>query len=594
MVLRGVNVPDPVWGTERAEARGNGYWETLRLATDAESDWHAHVLRIPVEPQSIEEVGVGTIASDYLDRAVSLAAEQGVYALIDYHAVERYDTEGVDERLREFWGEIAPRYAEDSHVLYELFSEPTEPAGDGIDAWRTWKETAEPWVDLVRSEAPETPIVVGSPRWSSMTNHAAAEPFDDDNVLYSAHIYPSWDPESWEPTFGDPAFDVPVFVTEWGYVDDRDAADTHVVGSTESWGRPFRQWLDAHENVSWCARAFDSRWEPPMFDEDWDLLGGDAHMGTLTKQWLADRRDSHWPPQAAGAPTATPVVTGRPPDPPADLHVEGVGKTTTKIAWDGAIDPDGDDVLQYRVAVGDGERRTLRGSVRSFELTGLSPGRDYTATVTAVDEFGLESDPAQLQFSTAEAVDPKATIPRAPSAPTVDRAVDDVWERADPHDIGVLAWGEEADVSAQWRALWDEEALYLLVSVSDTDIRENDAVEVFLDLDNSAGDSYDGENDLQLVMVPGIKQAWQGPNSATSEPVFVRTDDTGEGWRVELSVPWADYDVTPLAGMRFGMDVHVADDSDSDDDRDAKYVWHDRRDRAWQTPARFATVALGE
>ncbi|MFC7196920.1 glycoside hydrolase family 5 protein [Halosimplex aquaticum] len=360
-MLRGVNVPDPVWGTERADARGKSYWQTLRFATNRNADWYTRVLRIPVEPQSIEDAGVEAVARDYLDRAVSIAAERGVYALIDYHAVERYDTEGIDERIRAFWSEVAPRYADDSHVLYELFSEPTEPASDGIESWRTWKDAAEPWLALIREESPETPVVVGSPRWSSMTRHAAAEPVDDDNVLYSAHVYPSWEPETWEPTFGDPALDVPVFVTEWGYVDDESIPDSHVVGTTESWGRPFRRWLEAHENVSWCARAFDSQWVPSMFDEEWNLLGGNAHMGVLTKQWLADERDSYWPPNGAGAPTATPLAQGRPPDPPADLRVEAVGETTTRIAWDGALDPDGDDVLQYRVGVGDGERTILRG-----------------------------------------------------------------------------------------------------------------------------------------------------------------------------------------------------------------------------------------
>ncbi|MFC7196919.1 sugar-binding protein [Halosimplex aquaticum] len=207
----------------------------------------------------------------------------------------------------------------------------------------------------------------------------------------------------------------------------------------------------------------------------------------------------------------------------------------------------------------------------------------------------LESDAASVEFTTTEAAESKATIPRTPTRPTVDGTLDDVWQRAEPKGIDVLAWGDQAsDISAEWRALWDEEALYVFVSVADGTLQKADAVEVFLDLDNSRGDSYDGEDDLQLVMIPGIKQAWQGPNSATSDPVFVRTDDTDEGWRVELSVPWESYDVTPLTGLRFGMDVHVADDLDDDDDRDAKHVWHDESDRVWEVPAKLATVELGE
>ncbi|WP_436929819.1 cellulase family glycosylhydrolase [Halosimplex halobium] len=592
VVLRGVNVPGPVWGSERAEARGKGYRETLELATDAEAGWHSRVLRVPATPETLANVGVERFAREYLDEVVALAAERGVYLLVDYHATERYDTDGIDERLRSFWGTVAPRYADESHVLYELFNEPTEPAAGGVEAWRTWKEYAEPWVGYVRERAPETPVVVGSPRWSSLTAHAADEPFADDNVVYSAHVYPSWEPETWEATFGDPALSVPVFVTEWGYIDDTNV-DSHFTASTGSWGRPFREWLDTHDNVSWCARAFDSKWVPPMFDTEWDLRGGDRYMGRLVKRWLDAERDSHWPPASAGEDTSTATPAGGPPGPPESLGLSSVGETTATLVW---LPPsDGGAVVQYRIAVGDDEPRIVRGSRRSHELTGLDAGESYTVAVTAVDAAGRESAAATTEFTTFEPAEAAATVPRTFDTPSVDGVVEDAWDDADAHRIATQVWGEGVvDATGEWRALWDERALYVLVSVTDAEVLEYDAVELYLDLDNSGGEEYDGEDDLQVVVLAGSNGPVAGLHSATVDPVDARTTETADGWRVEVAVPWEAYDISPFAGHRIGMDVHIVEDAEGGNRRDGKVVWYDESDDAWQTPGAMATVELGE
>lgn len=599
-MLRGVTVPDPWWGTENEAARGKGYWETLRLATNADEGWHARTLRVPVEPRSVRAVGLDELLSEYVDRAVELARERGVYALIDYHRIGRYDTDAVDDRVRAFWKRVAPRYAGDSHVLFELFNEPTEPASGGIEAWRTWRDHAEPWVSLVRENAPDTPVVVGSPRWSSMTQYAAREPFSDDDVVYAAHVYPSWDPRTWEGTFGDPALSEPVFVTEWGYTD-ADDVDSHLVGTTGDWGRPFRRWLDAHDNVSWCARTFDSVWEPRMFDTDWSLLGGNAHMGGLVKRWLADRRTDHWPPETGG--TVTPYDEGSNRAPPAPLlQVSDVGKTSARVSWERPSDPDGDDVLQYEVRVTGREPRTLRGSVTSVEIGGLDPGTAYEVAVTAVDEHGLGSSPARTTFGTVARVEPAATVPRAGSPPTVDGTVDDPWSAADPHPVDDRLWGAgvDPDLGGEWRALWDDSALYALVSVDDADVTvdseqawKDDTAELYLDLDNSRESSYDGVNDLHLIVRRGEEMPRPGEHSVTDvSGVDVGTAETDGGWRVELAVPWEPYGVAPTVGHRIGMAVHAVDDHDGGD-RDTKVAWQGNGDTAWEDPTAFSVVELG-
>ncbi|ADB61387.1 Carbohydrate-binding family 9 [Haloterrigena turkmenica DSM 5511] len=589
VVLRGVSLADPVWSLEHAEKPEEEYWETFRLATDDDAGWHARVLRLPIEPNSISEAGMDAVV-DALDRAVELAAERGVYLLVDYHASKRYDTSSIDRRLRSFWDRVAPRYADDTHVLYELFGAPTEPAAGGREAWRTWRDRARPWLSVVRDHAPDTPIVVGSPAWSSLTAYAAAEPFDHDGLLYSAHVYPSWEPRSWEATFGTPALEVPVFVTEWGYTGAEAAGSvTHLIGTAERWGEPFREWVDTHENVHWCAATFDTRRQPAMFDADWTLPDGDDNMGALVKAWLTDRRDDHRP----GQETPLPSDEGSPPTPPESVRIVRVQETRATVRWERPQDPDG-AVLQYRVTLDDREPTILRGSKRVVELSDLAPDQDYEVRVTAVDERGLESDPASARFSTLALSSPEAAIPRTPSAPSIGAEVDDAWTLAEPNAVDTLLWTDRRlEITATWRALWDENALYVLVDTDDPEGGTDVFAELYLDLDNSREEAYDGENDLQLGIHRGDEYMWQGYHSAPVTGVAeVATTETDRSWRVAFVVPWTEYDVRPIVGSRLGLDVHIGVRDGSE--RIAKVSWFDESDEAWENPQAFATVELGE
>lgn len=587
VVLRGVGVVDPVWATEHADERGKAYAETVELATDESAGWHPSVLRIPILPSSIDAEGLDHVLEEYVDPAVELAAERGVYALVTYQAVERYDTPSIDRRIRSFWNDVAPRYADDSHVLYELFAAPSEPASGGIEAWRTWKDHAGPWVSNVRADAPDTPIVVGSPAWSSMTAYAAEEPFEQDGLLYSAHVYPSWDPSSWEATFGTPALDVPVFVTEWGYTGTGADREHHLLGTTEEWGEPFREWVDAHANVHWAATTFDSQREPAVFADDWTPTDGEHGMGSLLQEWLADRQTDHRPG------TATPIPTGDgpAPAPPSGVSLGAIGDDRATIQWEAPSTTDAPDVLQYRVTVDDRDPAILRGSVRSASVDGLDPGQDYEARVVAVDERGVASEPAPVAFTTNEPQAPLATISRTSAVPEV---VDGGWEDVDRHSVDQFLWGEQIQGVCQWQAVWDEEALYVLAALFEPDgVEQRTTFDFFLDLDDSSRSSYDGQNDLQLIVNRGAESAVSGANSApVVDGVEVETGTLENGWWSQVSVPWTAYGVRPIAGHRIGLDTHLVP-IDETGGRVGEQSWVEESYDAWENPSAFGTVELG-
>jgi len=124
--------------------------EVLGMATA--DDWHTDVIRLPVTEWAVHDYGMDYVVNDLLRPAVDFLADQGVYAAIDFHLIRPYveveaHAEGMvadgcaetkdglgfkwdvptDDLLRDFWGAVAPEFADDEHVLFELFNEPTLP-----------------------------------------------------------------------------------------------------------------------------------------------------------------------------------------------------------------------------------------------------------------------------------------------------------------------------------------------------------------------------------------------------------------------------------------------------------------------------------
>jgi len=255
VILRGVNIPD------LKRLNSDNYYsysveEYITWATNGnsppgtedENGWYSRVIRLPCQPVDIgghdpgaappapafDQGQIDSYVENHLRPAVETCAEQGVYAIVDYHRHRgehdetlHYTSDEIDEEIRMFWETVAPEFAEDSHVLYELYNEPTAPYADETDptsdsesardTWATWKEAAQPWVDLIRERAPRNLVLIGSPRWSQWTAQAPNDEFEGDNLAYTGHVYGQENMRPLSESFGAPGEEVPVFMTEWGY-----------------------------------------------------------------------------------------------------------------------------------------------------------------------------------------------------------------------------------------------------------------------------------------------------------------------------------------------------------------------------------------
>ena len=111
-----------------------------------------------------------------IDTIVNLAADRQMYVLLNYHDVTGYQDADFETGLQNgqkqfpykdsmdylirFWKAVAPRYANRTHVFYELMNEPV--GFHPNDYERTHVKDIVRIYHLVRSLAPETHLVLGS------------------------------------------------------------------------------------------------------------------------------------------------------------------------------------------------------------------------------------------------------------------------------------------------------------------------------------------------------------------------------------------------------------------------------------------------
>lgn len=280
--LKGVSIADPehlnvkTWERPNVSARS-----IASLATDT---YKAKVVRLPILPGSSAYPNEGFFSTtngwdkyynNHILPVVTDLTSKGIYVIIDLHYVSDYAN--LYPQVEAFWKYMAPKFASNPYVIYEIFNEPILP-----DDWGTFKNTiAQPAVTLIRSFAPKNLILVGGPYWSSHISGAATDPVTGGNIVYVAHIYSNQTSVSlWESRYGAVADKFPLFISEWGF----ESGGTE--GGDLIWGQSFHNWMQGR-GLSWTAWCFDTIWGPRMFNPDWTLKTSPGGMGEFVRDSLA-------------------------------------------------------------------------------------------------------------------------------------------------------------------------------------------------------------------------------------------------------------------------------------------------------------------
>ena len=122
---------------------------------------------------------------ELVDTGVEAATELGMYVIIDWHVLNDRDPWAHADEAEKFFDKMSEKYKDYGNVIYEICNEPN----GGVD-WSSVKSYAEKIIPVIRANAPEAIIIVGTPTWSQDVDKAAADPVTDyDNIMYALHFY---------------------------------------------------------------------------------------------------------------------------------------------------------------------------------------------------------------------------------------------------------------------------------------------------------------------------------------------------------------------------------------------------------------------
>jgi endoglucanase len=168
---------------------GWSQWEAARFYNAdtvnwLRQDWNAQIIRAALgvhqEPGSYLQKPAANLKR--VTAVVDAALAADLYVLIDWH--DHHAHEHTDRAVA-FFTDMARRYGNRPHVIYEIYNEPLANA-----SWaREVKPYAERVIAAIRAIDPDNLIIVGTPSWSQRVDVAAADPIQDPNVAYTLHFY---------------------------------------------------------------------------------------------------------------------------------------------------------------------------------------------------------------------------------------------------------------------------------------------------------------------------------------------------------------------------------------------------------------------
>ena len=125
---------------------------------------------------------------------VSLCEKHGLGVILNLHkcignycdieeSVTLFDSTELQDRFIALWLELERRFADNENVMFELLNEvrDIEP--------RLWNDLAEKTINAIRRVNKTRKIIIGSTCWNNPNKLHALKVFDDENVIYTFHVY---------------------------------------------------------------------------------------------------------------------------------------------------------------------------------------------------------------------------------------------------------------------------------------------------------------------------------------------------------------------------------------------------------------------
>lgn len=182
---------------------------------------------------------------------VEYAGEADMYAIVDWHILSDGDPNIYKSQAVEFFKTVTEKLVGHDNVIYEICNEP-----NGGTTWEQIKAYAQEVIPVIRANAPDAVILVGTPNWSQFVDQAAADPITGyDNLMYTLHFYAATHKADLRGRMTAALESgLPIFVSEYGICD---ASGNGAIDAAEAdrWADTMDQWGVSYMMWSLCNKA---------------------------------------------------------------------------------------------------------------------------------------------------------------------------------------------------------------------------------------------------------------------------------------------------------------------------------------------------
>lgn len=235
--LRGMSTHGLTWFPEFVNESA---FKTLR------DDWNTNVVRLAMY---VDEWGNGQCymgnksgSLELLEKGVDICIKLDMYVIIDWHVLNPGDPSKYTNEAKSFFETVSKRYAKYPNVIYEICNEP-----NGGASWSgNIKPYAEKIIPVIRKNAPNSVIIVGTPTWSQEIDKPLSDPLSYKNVMYAFHFYAATHAGLRSNVENCVAQGLPVFVSEFGTCD-ASGGGANDFNETQKWLSYFDK-----QGISYC------------------------------------------------------------------------------------------------------------------------------------------------------------------------------------------------------------------------------------------------------------------------------------------------------------------------------------------------------
>ncbi len=182
-------------------------------------NWHVNLIRLAMytyEYNGYCSGGDKTALKNLIYQGVDAAVSLGMYVIVDWHVLNDRNPNTYLADAKQFFQEVTAKYKNTPNVIYEICNEPNS----GV-SWQEIRNYASQVIPVIRQNAPNAVILVGTPNWSQDVDEAAKNPITGySNLMYSLHFY-SATHKDWLRDKMNTALNqgLPVFVSEFSTCD---------------------------------------------------------------------------------------------------------------------------------------------------------------------------------------------------------------------------------------------------------------------------------------------------------------------------------------------------------------------------------------